>query len=342
MKYTDPVPLRKSTAWGTYQSDDYLPLVYGRVRATPLRYRADEYRLLLADHAIQGVDAVTLRGAAYSAWTLSQETDATGHPVAVLNVQHRADPGDWAVTLRGKQHPDTGILLDRPDQILADLLGRICGISQVNAERLDDLRTLGDLIGPVGGVISEPTSLQSTVDEICAGCGLAWGPTVSGLALLWPPTVPALEPAYRIEDTLTPSLSAATDEADLATLLRLDYARDWSTGDCSASLVAEATDAMARLGMIEARLQATWLQSHGAAEALSRRWLAWHASPRWTIQAALPHTQLGIGDYVGLTHRLSPISGGWLTGLSMALAGDTVTIVGGPPSTTPVAISRAS
>ena len=59
-KLTDRLPLRRSTEVGGYVDAYALPQAYGRVTLSPRRYDSSGYLWLLADHAIEGVDAVLL------------------------------------------------------------------------------------------------------------------------------------------------------------------------------------------------------------------------------------------------------------------------------------------
>lgn len=340
-KFTDPLPLRRTTDWPSYGEDAVLPVVYGAVTLAPLRYQRDPLRYLLADHAIQGVDAVTLRGEPYSAWVLSQETDPTGHPAALLSVQHNADPGDWAVTLRGKQHPQSGALLDTPDLILWDVLANLAGLDLPYA-RLDDLRAWGSAVVPSGGVLSARDSVQSVLDQLTSGMGLAWSPACPGLALPWPPADPPAQPLHHLDDRTCPDLTAEADLADLATVLVLDYAWDWATGTPTASLRAEAPQAIERFGIRERRLSAGWIRQHGAAESYAQRWLGRHANPAWVMTGTAGDRDWTIGGTVTLQHRHCPATLAWVTSVTRSMTTAQLTLVSYPTALTQVLISRLS
>lgn len=327
MKYTDRIPLRRSSAWPAYAEDVVLPRVYGRVTLKPIRYLDTADVWLIADHPIAGVDAVTLEGQPYGGATFSNELDPTGAPVALLTVRD-SDATDFTVTVRGAIDPATGVLLETPAQILDDILGGLCGLP-VDLSRLDDLRTLSPLFGPIAGVVDTgDATLQSVIDGIASGCGLAWGPTLPGLAMPWPP-LEAPAGGYCLTDSVCLSPSCESSHSDLATSVQVLYAQDWATGDCTSSVAWRSQDALDRphAPTETVTLTAPWLRTAEAADAYAKRWLAWHSAPQWTVTATLPPGSVTLGERISLQHRLILAAAGLVARLSSGMIDEQVEIV---------------
>ena len=83
---SDLIPLRDTSAWSGYDSIKIIPRVYGRTTVEPIRYSENGLTFVLADHAVQGVDSVTLDGTELSGWRWRNGADLTGHPVAYLTL----------------------------------------------------------------------------------------------------------------------------------------------------------------------------------------------------------------------------------------------------------------
>ncbi len=302
--YTDPVPLGRSTDWPEYVADYALPVIYGRVRIAPRPYDRDGTLWLLAGHPIAGVDRVELGGSETDGWVLQNGVDPTGRAIAVLETaQPVASADDLKVELRGKMHPRTGDLLDRPDLILWDWLAGVCGMP-VSQSALDDLRSWSQDNGiRCGGMIDDASqTIQSATDSIAAGMGLAWSAALAGVAIPWP-GVPA-----GIAETLdvrADDVEAAASAGDITTRLRIDYAMDWAAGRPGRSLIMDAPGAMERYGMRESTITAAWITDTRSAESMAERWLRWYAGPSWEINARTAQP-IAVGSPVTLDHPHCP------------------------------------
>jgi hypothetical protein len=308
-RYTDPVPLRTSAAWGEYLQIETLPQVYGAVTLNPLAYDGSGEFWLLADHPIAGVDAVEINGEPTNAWMIEHHTDSAGHAVAVLvTLDQVENAADISVTLRGKPHPVSGVLMDRPDLVLWDLLANVCGMDYAEAD-FDSLRSASQSDGlTVGGVVDDDTvSIQTWVDRICQGAGLAWSPQAEGVAILWPaaPDAP-VEPDRTLTTVTAPGLTAESDQEALTTVVELAYAHDYAGGGLRRTLRLKANAAIEQYGEIEKRISAAWIHSPAAALAYATRWLQYHSRPLWTVQAGRSAASLTPGECLSVAHPYSP------------------------------------
>lgn len=330
--YTDLMPLRTSAAWSTYDTIDTLPHLYGRTVTRPRRYLQDTNRLHLADHPLPGIDRVERADTEYGAWRLLNTTDTTGHPVALLEVDTTVDdPGEWRVWVRGKQHQETGALLERPDQILWDLhqvIGR-----PIEESALDDLRVYCESQGLTiaGQVDDAEATIQTVIDRLCQGSGLAWSPDLPGLAMPWP-REPAANPVQGITQRQAAKVSAEADHSHLATVLVVEYDYDWSTQAYRRTATLRAPEAVERYGEIEATLQLGWIHAPGLALETATRWLQYRARPRWNLNATVLAAGHAIGADLFVSHAHSTMSAGVIAKIGkgdlneninlMALAGD--------------------
>ena len=305
----DAIPLRSSSVWGSFSAPALLPHAYGRVTLTPLQYSQDRMLWCLADHPIQGVDKVTRDDVEVSAWAYQNTTDSTGHAVALLELaEPLADGERLAVTLRGKMQPTTGALLSRPDEILWDVLN-LCGMGLAITD-LDAFRTETEGAAIAGVVDGSAGSVREQIDRIAGSIGAAWSAAMPGYAIAWPPTVSSSDPLATADTLSASDLTPSASHQDLATVIRVLYDYDWSTGKHRQALQIEAPAAIAQYGRIEREIDAGWLHTARQADQLARRLLAWYARPMWQITWAGDFgATLPPGGWVAMDHPTAPISG---------------------------------
>lgn len=305
---TDTLPLRAATVWGDFERVETLPIPYGRVTLAAVRYTDTAY--LCADCPIVGVDSVTVDGAQRLDWRHRNGVDSTGRAVAFVEFGAPIDvDSDVAVTLRGRPHPTTGALMTAPDEILWDVLSNVCGLP-LTAAQLDDLRI--ECVGlEIGGVLADRTrSVRAQVDEIVQSIGGAWSAGAQGLAMIFPLVDYGDRPTDVHVDRLTATEPASeSTHADLATVVRLDYDHDWSTGEPSKSIEVVDAEGVRLYGRIETTLSASWLHSERMADALARRWLAWLTVPKWRVSWRSADIGARPGDWAEIDHPRIPITG---------------------------------
>lgn len=307
---SDPVPLRTTAVWPKFAKLEPLNAVYGRC-TVPL-IQADQSRKfwLIADHAIGGVDAVQRDGKPEPAFTFHNTTDATGHPVALLELGAPLATGATLVaTVRGKMHPATGALLENPADVLLDVL-RMAGYPLEDGD-IAEFRT--ECAGlRIAGMLSADLTLRAQIAEIAESVGMAWSAAMPGIARRWPPDDggPTAEPLYaRFDERHITDASAECRHDTLYTALKIEYDWDWSKNSAKRSVTLRA-DSAARYGEREATLRAKWLTDTAQAVARGTAWLEAYARPRWTLSVTADlEPRVTPGGQFAVHHPLLPTEG---------------------------------
>ncbi len=308
---SDRIPLRETTAWGSYKNKSTLPLVYGRVPVRPIPYDNSATLFVCADHVCQGVDGVTVDGVDVIAYEFRNDVDDTGHAVAVVEL---ADPlpvgSDLIVELRGRVHPDTGELLTNPAFVLWDLMANVVGLP-VQISDLDQFRTETATLGiELGGIIDNASrSIRSQIDEICASIGAVWSAAMPGIARLYPPAASVVrDPDFAVFDRITAGdVKAVSSQGRIVTVLRVLY--DFDGNKPRRAVQFEAPDAKEEYGHIDREIEARWLRSPRQAADLGARILAYQSQPVWEISWSADGGDIPPGVYVEIRHPRSPVQG---------------------------------
>lgn len=307
---SDRLPLRQSTVWGSYKDKRTLPIVYGRTVVEPIPYDNSGQVFVLADHACQGVDRVTRDDIATDAFAFYNDTDDTGHAIAVLELAEPLAHGEHLrVNLRGKQHPAHGGLLSNPAEVLWDLLANVIGLP-VSLADLDQFRAETASAGiEIGGIIDDASrTIRAQIDDICRSIGAVWSGGMPGIARLYP----APDSGETAWGTFTvfnsQELQCEVSQSGLVTVLRVLY--DYADGQPRRVVQFEAPEAIPAYGRIEREIDARWLRSPRLAADLGQRLLTYQARPVWRIswRADIRH-QTPPGVYVDLTHARAPVAG---------------------------------
>lgn len=286
--FTEPFPFRQSTALQGYSEFYNLPIVYGRTRLQPKPYDNSGRLWLLSDGVIQGVDSVSVDGSIINDWELQKGVDSTGAPVSVLET---AIDGTPVVTLRGKE--TDGQLLQRPDQIITDLFALVGRTID-----LDELRTWSQDSGILcAGVINNSATIQTVIDSVVQGMGLAWN---QDNVIPYPEITAHSVAQITVKND---NFNAASQAANITTRLTVNYRYDYAAQRPSRSFVMDATET--DYGIRETTVNANWITDNKSAEALGDRYLRWFASPVWEIQSSLVAE---VAQVVDINHPYSPVT----------------------------------
>lgn len=292
---SDLVPLRDTSAWPGYDSIKTIPRVYGRATIEPIRYSDNRLTYVLADHAMQGVDSVTLDGAELSGWRWRNGADLTGHAVALIDLSSAPDSGSvLAATVRG--------LSGNPADIINDLYPR---------SDLQDFRIGCSNAGLVlGGALDAKMTIRTALAFVLQQVGAVFSAGIPGFALPFPP--PAGDPLHAEFGPLDlASWSAECSLSDLVTRVTVPFDWDYSAGKARQSVVLEAKTASAVHGVRESELALPWVKTARQAVATATTWLQWRARPLWSFrfEAGVQFRDLQPGGWVNLTHPRLPVSG---------------------------------
>lgn len=306
------IPLRKTSAWGTYATDKAIPVVYGTARLTPVPADRDGYTFCLADHPIDGVESVTRDNVAEYTWIFKQGPDATGKIVSWLHLNEPLKPNEQlAAVVRGKQHQRTGALLQNPADILWDVLAGVCGLSVVEND-FSAFRSECAAAGiELSGVISNAgATIRATIDSIMQSAGAVWSGSMPGFAKLYPGGTSAAV-SFVFDSTNMASVKSISTADAIATETRLAYHLDWHTDATTRSVIVSAPQARKTYGGNGIDCTAHWLTNPRQALNLANRILKHRGRPVWQVAwtGGLDCKHLLPGDTVSITHPLVPISG---------------------------------
>lgn len=306
---TDTVPLRSTAVWPKFAKAEPLNVPYGRCIVPATQYDQSRKLWHIADCAIGGVDAVYKDGKAEKAYAWRNATDSTGHAVAILELGS-ALPANATLTatIRGKIHPTTGMLLENPADIVADIL-RLAG-HDVDDAALAEFRTAcADLA--VAGLLSADKTIRAQLAELAESVGMLWSPAMLGLAKRWPVDIrPDGEPIYaRFAESEVVEVKSDAAHDTLYTVLQVEYDWDWTKNSARRSVTLRS-DSADTYGERETTLQAKWLTNTSAAVMRGTNWLQAHARPRWSISfAADLEPSLPPGGWLSISHPLLPVAG---------------------------------
>lgn len=295
---SDLVSLRDTGVWPGYDELRIIPRVYGRARVAPIRYNAPGTRYVLADHALTGVDAVTLDGASLPGWVWRNGADMTGHAVAFLQLAAAPPSGGvLAAEVRGLDGNPAAILNDlypRDDLAEFEVYCRNAGLA-------------------LGGALAERMTTRAALQFVCDQAGAAWSTGLAGFALPFPP--PADGPLHaRLGPLDIANWTASCALEAVVTRLVVPFDWDYAADKARQSIVVTAPSAAAIHGERSAERALPWVREARQAAALATTWLQWHARPLWTVrlEASPRYRDLPPGGWIELDHPRLPLSGDWV------------------------------
>ncbi len=315
---SDLVPLRDTSVWPGYEAIEIIPRVYGRARIRPLRYNATGTRYVVADHAIAGIDAVTLDGVSLPGWTWRNGADLTGHSVAFLQLAATLDSGTLAADVRGLDGNPAAILNDLyPRDDLADF-SLYCRNAQL----------------VLGGALAERMTLRAALQFVLDQVGAVWSAGLPGFATPFPPA--EIDPTWAQLDRFSLSDWAAECELNaIVTRLRVPFDWDYATSQARQSVVLDAPRAQETHGVREAELSLPWVREARQSVATATAWLQWRARPLWTLtfSAGPRYRAVPPGGWIAVDHPHLPLSGRYVvTDLDPGIGSGVVRITAQAPA----------
>ena len=288
----DPLPLRSTTVWPGYEADAIIPRVYGRARVPGRRYAEHGKTYVLADHALEGADAIYDDGEPIAGWRHDNGADSTGHAVAFVRLE-KAPKGELSADVRG--------LPGDPASVLNDLYP---------GHDLTELRVWAAHEGLVlGGAFLQAQTLRSALAFVVSQWAGGWSAGMPGLAGPFPPDADA--PSYATIGPLDRGgLQAECTIDDLVTRLVVRF--DWDyAADAPQQTVILGADSATRWGVRETTLDLPWIKESRQAVAIATRWLQWRARPLWTLKwtAGVDYRELPPGVWIDLTGTDAPVTG---------------------------------
>ena len=290
---SDPLPLRLTTVWPDYETEAVIPWIFGRARVTPLRYDVSGRRYVLADHALAGVDGVTLDDMPLAGWGWSNGADSTGHACAFLDLAEPPGTKKLAAEVRG--------LSGNPADILAALGVR---------DDLQEFRLSMNQAGlTLGGALTQARTGRAGIQFVIDQVGGCWSAGMPGYAALFPPAV--TDPTWAMFGPLERGeVSFECVLIDVVTRLVIPFDEDASSGknqQTATLLSASAAD----YGERALTLNLPWVKTAREAAAVGQRWLQWRSRPLWTLKFNVGPDARTIppGGWIVLSGADSPIQG---------------------------------
>lgn len=347
-----PVPLRKTSAWASY--DEVVPLfhAYGTVTVEPIKYRQDGRAWFCGEGPIFGPLTVTVDGSEVlqSNYRFSNATDSAGHTIGLLELP-TAPKDSITVKLIGKLDPVDGSVMTNPAVILHDFLYRICGFS-VSRAQVDNFRVACNNAGiEFAGVLSDATStIRSQADELATNAGAVWSIGMPGIAALFPLlTAPATVASFAESDLsifTQPEPGGDLTSDNIKTALIVDYAWDHVNDKATKSLRLTSA-ASEKYGEIEDSISLSWIQNANTALSIGQRLLAYRSRPVNEFKFGIDFSRRDIspGQWISVSHPYNATDGSMFVTnaeLDPETQEGTVTAVASYGSTPAISIDRVS
>jgi len=315
---SDPVPLRDTSAWPGFDSIEIIPRVYGRAKVKPLRYSEAGTVFVVADHAVEAVDSVTLDGesVAFQWWNGS---DVSGHACAFVALPEAPDTGArLAAEVRG--------LSGNPADIVADLYPA-ADLSDFGAH----CRNAGLALG---GALTERMTVRAAVQFVLGQVGAVWSAGLPGFARPFPPADDGpIWASFGALDVAGWSAECSLDR--IVTRLAVQFDFDAVEGKHRQSLTLEAPASSARHGVREADLALPWVRDARQGAETATAHLQWRARPLWRVQfsAGVQYRDLQPGGWVSLSTPRLPMPGLYVvTDFDPGLGRGSVTVTAEAPA----------
>ena len=311
MSLSDPLKLRSTADLGETVNPRPVQTGYGQVKAECIAYDDTGRAWLWLDGNCGGVDQVWIDGAqSVGGWAAAVETDDSGAPAVIVRTSQPAQ--QVVASGRGRISETTGGVAENPADIIDDLyrfagLTPPPGLSQFRAESA--ARNIR-----LGGLVDSERTLRAWIEDICLSSGVIWSPfMVSFARFLWdrdPTTGQVTTDDQAAVYSVGPLDRAAArfNRDEIATVVRLRFALDHSTGEYGKAMTLKAPQQIQSHGEVVLETDADWIVENAVAEAVGRSILAWRV-PVWEITASKTDP-LEVGDWIGLANPLLPLTSG--------------------------------
>lgn len=180
------IPLRDSTAWGSFASVQTIPRIYGRATVAPVPYDDTGRLFVVADHPVQGIVTVTADTVPVTAYRLYHQPDSTGKTVAFLELQTPVTIGTTALsaTVEGLQNPVTGLLMTNPADVAHDLLQWATG-QTIDRNRFAVFASECQRAGvEINGALTASATIRAILDSIMDSAWATWSSAAENFAKL--------------------------------------------------------------------------------------------------------------------------------------------------------------
>lgn len=300
---TDPFPRRRTSVWGSFRKDEWIPLRFGPIaRGRCVQYQTGDRDQVpgslwcWSDGACAGIDAVYVDGRLRTGgWVARVQSDVTGKPVTLIEFTTPVDQ-DAIVTADGRGQVENGAMIRNPARVIA----RLSAIADVPADGMEvfeaECRALGI---EVGGELAEDVTVQGAIRDLCKSVGAIYSPRMRGKAVVYPGGLPALvNAAPRIRAAVDASnLTAWSANADaVINALSVSYAlRD---GSASKVMELECPASIAVFGRRASVIAAPWVVDDGVMANIATRLIAFSARAAAEVSVTGIRGEIRPGDWI--------------------------------------------
>lgn len=298
---SEDVPLRTTRMLGDYAEDAPLGRVYGDLTASRFKLlRLADDRFFCADHPME-MTGLYVGKEATKGYQQALESDSLGNTWTEVRTAAPVPVGvEVSGVGRGFRDPTTGLLLQNPADIVADLM-RICGRAEDWSALRAETSRAGIVVARHVGTVQ---SLRAQVDEILQSVAVIWTP---GMARMYPTSAEPV-PIFDLEPGEVSDFEVTATAADTADILRIAYDVCDATGMAQASI--ELTASPARYGGLVKEVTYAWLRTPVNAEAVGRAVLSRLAGERYAVKCNSTRKMLRAGMWVRpLAHPEWPLDG---------------------------------
>jgi len=305
------VPLRRTSAWGDYETAQTLYHAYGTVTVKPIKYRADGRAWFCGEGPIAGVRSLVVDGVTLpaSSYIFVNTADVQGRPIGLIQLS-RAPKESISATIVGKLDPLDGSVITNPAIVLYDFLTRIAGFS-IARSQLDRYRIeCNNAALQFSGLISDASlTNRAQADDLVSSAGAVFSLGMSRIARLYP-RLSAPEAFLSISlasPTTEPAASSVISADDVKTILTADYAWDHNEGRATRSMRLQSSTRKT-FGDIEEKIDLKWVSDDQVAASVARRILAYISRPVVTF-SCVSRARVSSGEWVNVQHPYNAANG---------------------------------
>ena len=307
---TNPIPLRSTAEWSFFDRIQAIPHVYGKSSVAPLKYSKDGLEWAIAGHSIDGVDSVIVDDVITNTYQHTNRADNTGQQIATIRLR-KAPSNSIVVNCRGKIDPVIGGLMTNPGRIIWDVLANIGSVSVLITQLDQFILDTKDI--EFAGVLDDANAtLRSVLDDLQRSAGAAASLGIPKIAVLYPQlSMPTDHYIHGEFDALDiSSLSSAESVDNIATVMRVNHAYNWSVSEYGGSVQYKCPSAIDKYGRIERAIDAPWLVTARDAANLCQRLLKYYARPVFTSTFNTSKiNNIPSSAYISFSHPYGPLSG---------------------------------
>lgn len=304
MLLSEAVPLRASTTLNGYQTQAYLPWVYGDLRHQQIptvRISASKY--LVADHPMT-VTAVYVDSKKVANFTAVIGDDGTGNTVTYIEIGDSIGSKTVTVSGTGKLNPRNGQLLDNPADVVTDIMTK-CGYdTNLVRQQTQALRVeFGRLnVGVAGVIFDGKQTIRQTLIEICQSVGVIWLPDI--FEQYPSPAKPSL---HRLDSYNCSGITCEAQASDYATTVECEYFKQWSANIFGGVMSFAAAGKRPR--EVVQKVSLPWLNNQPYCRYLCSLYARRAAQDKVRVKLIANNLDIKAGDWVSIDSRQMPFDG---------------------------------